>query len=96
MSKKLHNWGHDALAEDLAQHLRSDKRMVWTDMQLGPSGSARPDVFTLDKVYSRPAPTAYECKISRADLRADTTSGKWQKYLQFAGAVITYQSVADS
>jgi hypothetical protein len=81
-------WGHDALAADLAQYLRSDKRMVWTDMQLGPSGSPRPDVYTLEKSYSRPLPTAYECKISRSDLRSDTTSGKWQKYLQFAGAVI--------
>lgn len=84
----MSTWGHDALAADLAQHLRSDKRMVWTDMQLGPSGSPRPDVFTLDRSYSRPLPTAYECKISRSDLRSDTTSGKWQKYLQFAGAVI--------
>lgn len=84
----LGEWGHDALANDLAQHLRSDQRMVWTDMQLGPSGSPRPDVYTLEKSYSRPMPTAYECKISRSDLRSDTTSGKWQKYLAFAGAVI--------
>lgn len=83
-----HGWSHDALAADLAQYLRSDKRMVWTDMQLGPSGSPRPDVYTLERSYSRPLPTAYECKISRSDLRSDTTSGKWQKYLQFAGAVI--------
>ncbi|GFM29227.1 MmcB family DNA repair protein [Novosphingobium sp. PY1] len=83
-----HGWKHDDLAADLAQHLLSDKRMVWTDMQLGPSGSARPDVYTLERSYSRPLPTAYECKISRSDLRSDTTSGKWQKYLQFAGAVI--------
>lgn len=83
-----HGWKHDDLARDLAQHLRSDKRLVWTDMQLGPSGSPRPDVYTLECSYSKPLPTAYECKISRADLRSDTTSGKWQKYLQYAGAVI--------
>lgn len=83
-----HGWKHDDLAADLAQYLRSDQRMVWTDMQLGPSGSPRPDVYTLERSYSRPAPTAYECKISRSDLRSDTTSGKWQKYLDFAGAVI--------
>lgn len=81
-------WKHDELGDDLATYLRSEKRMVWTDMQLGPSGSARPDVYTIEKSYSRPMPTAYECKISRSDLRSDTTSGKWQKYLQFAGAVI--------
>jgi hypothetical protein len=83
-----HGWKHDDLARDLAQHLRSDKRLVWTDMQLGPSGSPRPDVYTLERSYSKPLPTAYECKISRSDLRSDTTSGKWQKYLQYAGAVI--------
>lgn len=86
MSK--HAWKHDDLAADLAQHLLSDKRMVWTDMQLGPSGSPRPDVYTLERAYSKPLPTAYECKISRSDLRSDTTSGKWQKYLEYAGAVI--------
>ena len=26
-------WKHDDLAADLAQHLRSDKRMVWTDIR---------------------------------------------------------------
>ncbi|WP_010545234.1 hypothetical protein [Sphingomonas elodea] len=82
------SWKHDELAADLAQHLRSDQRMVWTDMQLGPSGSPRPDVYTIERSYSRPMPTAYECKISRSDLRSDTTSGKWQKYLAYAGAVV--------
>lgn len=81
-------WKHDELAADLAQHLRADSRMVWTDMQLGPSGSPRPDVYTIERSYSRPMPTAYECKISRSDLRSDTTSGKWQKYLAYAGAVV--------
>ncbi len=84
----MSEWKHDELAADLAQYLRSDQRMVWTDMQLGPSGSPRPDVYTLERSYSRPMPTAYEIKISRSDLRSDTTSGKWQKYLAFAGAVI--------
>lgn len=81
-------WGHNELAEDLAQYLRSDKRMVWTDMQLGPSGSPRPDVYTIEKSYSRPMPIAYEIKVSRSDLRSDTTSGKWQKYLTYAGSVV--------
>lgn len=80
-------WTHDALAADLAGHLLGDNRMVWTDMQLGPSGSPRPDVFTLQRSYSRPMPTAFEVKVSRSDLRSDTTSGKWQKYLAFAGSV---------
>lgn len=83
----MSDWKHDQLAADLAQYLRNDKTMVWTDMQLGPSGSPRPDVYTIQRSYSRPLPSAFEIKISRSDLRSDTTSGKWQKYLRFAGAV---------
>jgi hypothetical protein len=34
-------WGHNDLARDLAEHLRQNTaRMVWEDMQLGPSGTA--------------------------------------------------------
>ncbi len=78
---------HDELARDLAAHLRSDKRMTWCDMQLGPSGSPRPDVFAIFKSYSNPCPTAYEVKVSKSDFRADVTAGKWQSYLQFAHGV---------
>lgn len=81
-------WKHDDLLADLAAHLDGADRMIWTDMQLGPSGSPRPDVFVLQKSYSKPQPTAYEIKVSRSDLRSDTTSGKWQSYLKYAGAVI--------
>lgn len=78
---------HDELARDLAAHLRSDKRMTWCDMQLGPSGSPRPDVFAIFKSYSNPCPIAYEVKVSKSDFRADVTAGKWQSYLQFAHGV---------
>lgn len=80
-------WTHDALLDDLAGYLRGPDRMVWCDMQLGPSGSPRPDVFTLQKSYSAPRPAAFEVKISRSDFRSATTSGKWQSYLKFAGSV---------
>jgi hypothetical protein len=81
-------WKHDDLARDLAAHLRrAQDRMVWIDMQLGPSGSMRPDVFTMAKSYSRPAPHAYECKISVADFRGDITSGKYLKYYENASLV---------
>lgn len=86
MSEK---WTHDALMDDLAKCLLSKSdRMVWRDMQLGPSGSPRPDVYTINKMYCRPTPLSYECKISVADFRSDVTSGKWQSYLQFSSAVI--------
>ena len=80
-------WKHDDLMMDLAGHLRGPDVMVWTDMQLGPSGSPRPDVYTLRKSYSKPMPTAFEVKVSRSDLRSDTTSGKWQSYMKYAGSV---------
>lgn len=82
-------WEHDALAADLAAHLRTNTEVIaWEDMQLGPSGSPRPDVFSMRKSYSRFVPLAYEVKVSKADFRSDVTSGKWQKYLEYAAGVI--------
>lgn len=78
---------HDELARSLADHLRAPDRMVWCDLQLGPSGSPRPDVYTIFKSYVRPHPVAYECKVSYADYRGDITSGKWQTYLKYACGV---------
>lgn len=79
--------GHDALAESLAAHLHGPHRMTWCDLQLGPSGSVRPDVYTIEKSFVRPNPMAYECKVSLSDFRCDVTSGKWQAYLQYASGV---------
>ena len=82
-------WKHDELARDLAQHLREKSdRLVWTDMQLGPAGSPRPDVYSLPCSFTRFMPIAYECKISVADFRRDVTAGKWTSYMQFAAGVI--------
>lgn len=80
---------HDELMIRLADYLGSiSGRMMWTDMQLGPSGSPRPDVFAMDKSFMHPKPVAYEVKVSLSDFRSDVTKGKWQSYLEFAGAVI--------
>lgn len=81
-------WRHDELAHDLAVHLTNGARMVWEDMQLGPVGSPRPDVYVIEKSYSRFAPVAYEVKISRSDYLADVTAGKWQSYLAYACSVV--------
>jgi len=79
---------HDELQESLAVHLRGNTdRMVWTNTQLGPSGSPRPDVFTIDKSYANFKADAYEIKVTVSDLRHDITAGKWQKYMQFAHRV---------
>lgn len=83
------NWSHDQLANDLANHLlKNPDRIIWTDMQLGPSGSPRPDVYTIPKSYANFRPMAYEIKVSVADFRSDITKGKWQSYLKYACAVI--------
>ncbi|WP_407971434.1 hypothetical protein ACJ51O_08010 [Burkholderia pyrrocinia] len=82
-------WAHDDLAKDLAAHLRgASNRLVWADMQLGPAGSPRPDVYTVPRSFARFQPVAYECKISVADFRRDVTAGKWTSYLRFAAGVI--------
>lgn len=82
-------WAHDDLMRDLADHLRTNSgRMVWCDMQLGGMHSERPDVYTINKSYSKPMPLAYEIKVSISDFRSDITTGKWQKYLQEASGVV--------
>lgn len=79
---------HDELQEDLACHLRAGTdRMVWCNTQLGPVGSPRPDVFTINKSFSKFRTDAYEIKVSVSDLRSDVTSGKWQSYRKFSNAV---------
>lgn len=81
-------WTHDSLAEDLAGHLKAPDTLVWTDMQLGPAGSPRPDVFLMAKSFAHPYMMVYECKVSRSDFLADVTSGKWVSYLKYAYGVI--------
>jgi len=81
-------WKHDDLAHDLANTLRGGDRVVWEDMQLGPSGSPRPDVYTVPKSYANFRPLAYEIKISASDFRRDVTAGKWQSYLRYASGVV--------
>jgi hypothetical protein len=81
-------WGHDELLLDLAQHLQRPERMLWMDMQMGKSGSPRPDVYTMDKSYVKPRPISYEVKVSVSDFRSDITTGKWQNYLGFSSAVV--------
>lgn len=82
-------WTHNALLYDLAGHLaKQSDRIIWTDMQLGSSGSPRPDVYSIPKSYANFRPLAYECKVSLSDFRSDITTGKWQSYLKFASGVI--------
>lgn len=84
------DWKHNDLAADLATHLRGYARpaMIWRDMQLGPQGSARPDVYTVDPTYKALRAVAYEIKISRADFARDVQAGKALGYFAYAGAVV--------
>lgn len=78
---------HDELLNDLAGHLKGPDIMLWRDMQLGPAGSIRPDVYTLRKSFRHPTPRVFEVKVSVSDFRADVTAGKWQSYLDVACSV---------
>lgn len=81
-------WRHDELAQDLGEHLvRRTGRRAYLDLQLGPAGSPRPDVFTICHSYQSPEPLSYEIKISRSDFQSDVGSGKWRKYLNFSTGV---------
>ncbi len=83
------DWKHDDLARDLAAHLRGYARpaMIWLNMQLGPSGSPRPDVYSIEQTYQALRAMAFEIKVSRADFLRDVQAGKYLSYLKFAGAV---------
>ncbi len=88
-SSMAEQWKHDDLARDLAEHLiHRTGRRAFLDMQLGPAGSPRPDVFTICHSYQSPEPISYECKVTRSDLMRDTASGKWTKYLKFSTGVV--------
>lgn len=82
-------WGHDELAHDLAEHLRRNTaRICWEDMQLGPAGTCRPDVYAMAHSYSKFCPVVYEIKVSVSDFRSDVTAGKYTKYFKYAGGVV--------
>lgn len=83
----MKKWAHDELLLDLAKHLSSPDRMIWMDMQMGPSGSPRPDVYSIRKSYTDPRPITYEIKISVSDFRSDITKGKWQSYSPFSSGI---------
>ena len=83
-------WKHDDLAHDLAKHLLADgKRLAWLDIVMGPAGSPRPDVYTMDRhSWSKPRLVSYEVKTSISDFRSDVQEGKWQSYMPFSQAVV--------
>lgn len=82
---------HDELVVDLAAHLRANTdAIIWEDMQLGPSGSLRPDVYRMERSFVRPDPVAYEVKVNRSDLLRDLNSGKWRNYLEGVSTAVYF------
>ncbi len=83
---------HEALAEDLAKHIRArvattSARMPVVVVEVAIDGTwgrkGRLDVvaFRAFDGYKRVALTGYEVKASRSDLLADLRAGKWKRYL---------------
>jgi len=81
------DWNHNALLRDLAEHFERQGRIVFRDQLIGPAGSPRPDVLTINKTYNRWNPAAYEVKTHRSDFLSDVTSGKWAQYYDAAASV---------
>lgn len=62
--------------------------MVWCETALG---ATFPDVLSISRSYPHAKAhdvRIYEVKVSRADFRADVTTGKYRKYLQYAHRVL--------
>ena len=77
-------WTHRALIEDLAAS--RTECICFAEVGIGSrwlqGGQIPiPDLLTLQRSYTKPAPTIYECKVSKADFGGDVRSGKWMRYL---------------
>jgi hypothetical protein len=77
-------WTHRALIDDLAA-TRQDC-ICFAEVGIGSrwlqGGKIPiPDLLTLQRSYTKPAPTIYECKVSKQDFAGDVRTGKWMKYL---------------
>lgn len=83
-------WGHDELAADLAAHLAANSKpsCVWLDMQLGPQGSPRPDVYAIAKTFTALLATSFEVKVTRADFQRDVSAGKYASYRPYSSAIV--------
>ncbi|HIQ17239.1 MAG TPA: hypothetical protein EYH41_04460 [Novosphingobium capsulatum] len=89
MAAPAHQWGHDALAADLARRLRNDGKVwTWLNATIGAWSGPRPDIMAFPRYrYDLPQISAYEIKVQRSDLLSDLNSGKWRKYLEHCQSV---------
>lgn len=88
--RKEWSTSHKDLAESLARHLEAmESRLVWTGDGIGSRWLQGghipvPDVFTMQKSYTRPDLTAYEAKVDLRDLHADIREGKYRRYFEIS------------
>lgn len=72
---------HDELAENLRETREQVGEVAVTKLALGPWGDAgEMDVFAIRTSRTKPLPTCYEVKVSRADFLADLRSEKFRRY----------------
>lgn len=45
-------WNHNRLLRDLAEHYRSQGKIVFLDQNMGPAGMPRPDLLTINKTQT--------------------------------------------
>lgn len=75
---------HDELQRDLARSRIGVGEAVVEKLSLGPWGAAgQMDVWTMRLSRSKPRPTCYEVKVSRADFLADVRASKHRRYEPF-------------
>jgi hypothetical protein len=78
---------HDELANNLANTLTLNNRIVFEKVGLGPAWVVHDnrrgivDVISFRPSHTVPDITIYEVKVSRGDLFGDINSGKYKKYL---------------
>ena len=75
----------ETLKDAICQHLHPDC-VTATELNLGPSGSKRVDVYALKKTY-RVQANIYEVKVTKQDFRHDVEAGKYEAYLPWATRV---------
>ncbi len=81
---------HADLSESLARHVEAmDSRLVWVGVGIGSRWLQRgsipiPDVFSMQKSYTRPDLTAYEVKVHLGNLKGDIREGKYRRYFEIS------------
>jgi len=75
-------WSHSDLAADLVEQHRRPQQVFFREAAFGTwAHGGFADVASIRLSWTKPLPTIYEVKVSRADLLSDLRSEKWRRYL---------------